>query len=62
VPASAVLREVDKHFAVGEIGDAEYLVRPDGYVASRLSDFASVDDAVASALQGRPSGRKLARV
>jgi 2-polyprenyl-6-methoxyphenol hydroxylase-like FAD-dependent oxidoreductase len=60
-PASAVLREVDGHFAVAELEDAQYLVRPDGYVASRLSDFASVDDAVASVLRAPPPGRKLAR-
>jgi 2-polyprenyl-6-methoxyphenol hydroxylase-like FAD-dependent oxidoreductase len=47
VPPSAALREVDRHFAVAELEDAQYLVRPDGYVASRLSDSASVDDAVA---------------
>jgi hypothetical protein len=61
VPASAVLRRVAKRFAVAELEGAEYLVRPDGYVASRLSDADSVEEAVASALRMRPPGRKLVR-
>ena len=61
VPSSAVLREAEKHFAVAELGAAQYLVRPDGYVASRLSESASIDEAVASVLRARPLSRKLAR-
>jgi 2-polyprenyl-6-methoxyphenol hydroxylase-like FAD-dependent oxidoreductase len=61
VPASTVLRRVAKRFGVAELEGAEYLVRPDGYVASRLSDADSVEEAVASALRMRPPGRKLVR-
>jgi 3-(3-hydroxy-phenyl)propionate hydroxylase len=62
LPASAPLRDAGRHFAVATIDGADYLVRPDGYVAERLDGSRSVDDAVASALRGRPPGRKLARV
>jgi 2-polyprenyl-6-methoxyphenol hydroxylase-like FAD-dependent oxidoreductase len=51
VPSSAALRMLDRHFALATLEGEEYLVRPDGYVAARLSDFASVDDAVAAALR-----------
>jgi 2-polyprenyl-6-methoxyphenol hydroxylase-like FAD-dependent oxidoreductase len=61
VPASAALREVDGRFAVAELDGRHYLVRPDGYVVAGLADPGSVDDAVASALRGSPTGRKLAQ-
>jgi 3-(3-hydroxy-phenyl)propionate hydroxylase len=61
VPASAPLKEIDRHFAVVELDGVEYLVRPDGYVAASLSSAPSVDDAIASMLLARPRNRKLAR-
>jgi hypothetical protein len=61
VPASAALREVEGRFALTELDSRHYLVRPDGYVVARLTDPGSVDDAVASALRGSPTGRKLAQ-
>jgi hypothetical protein len=61
VPASAPLREVEDRFAVAELADGRYLVRPDGYVAARLPADGSVDDVVASVLRVPPTGRKLAR-
>jgi 2-polyprenyl-6-methoxyphenol hydroxylase-like FAD-dependent oxidoreductase len=61
VPRSASLREASKHFAVATLDGQEYLVRPDGYIAARLPGGHSIEDAVASALQGRARNRKLVR-
>jgi hypothetical protein len=55
VPGSAPLREVRDHFAVATLDGVDYLVRPDGYLAERLNEVRSVEEAVASALQGRES-------
>jgi 2-polyprenyl-6-methoxyphenol hydroxylase-like FAD-dependent oxidoreductase len=56
VPPSAPLREVDGRFAVATLEDGDYLIRPDGYVAARLTDEASVEDALAATLAMRGSG------
>jgi 2-polyprenyl-6-methoxyphenol hydroxylase-like FAD-dependent oxidoreductase len=61
VPSSVPLREAGRHFSVAALDGAEYLVRPDGYVAELLSGSRSVEDAVASVLGAPPPGRKLAR-
>jgi 2-polyprenyl-6-methoxyphenol hydroxylase-like FAD-dependent oxidoreductase len=50
VPASASVREVCDHFTVATLDGVDYLVRPDGYVAERLDQAASVEEAVAVAL------------
>ena len=55
VPASAPLREVDDRFAVATLEDGDYLIRPDGYVAARLTDEASIEDALAATLAMRGS-------
>jgi 2-polyprenyl-6-methoxyphenol hydroxylase-like FAD-dependent oxidoreductase len=62
VPSSVPLREAGRHFSVAALDGSEYLVRPDGYVAERLSSSRSLEDAVASALKAGPPGRKLAPV
>jgi 3-(3-hydroxy-phenyl)propionate hydroxylase len=61
VPSSVPLREAGRHFAVATLDGSAYLVRPDGYVAERLSSTRSAEDAVASVLGARPPRRKLAR-
>jgi hypothetical protein len=50
VPGSAPLREVDDHFTVATLDGVDYLVRPDGYVAERLNEARTVEEAVAFAL------------
>jgi 2-polyprenyl-6-methoxyphenol hydroxylase-like FAD-dependent oxidoreductase len=60
-PFSARLQPVGRHFAVAELDGEAYLVRPDGYVAARLSRAESVEDAVASVLHAPAGSRKLAR-
>jgi 3-(3-hydroxy-phenyl)propionate hydroxylase len=55
LPPSAQLRELDRHFAVATLESGDYLVRPDGYVAARLADGASVEDALAATLAVRGS-------
>jgi 2-polyprenyl-6-methoxyphenol hydroxylase-like FAD-dependent oxidoreductase len=61
MPSSVPFREAGRHFAVAALDGSKYLVRPDGYVAERLSSSRSVDDAVASVLGAPPPRRKLAR-
>jgi 3-(3-hydroxy-phenyl)propionate hydroxylase len=56
IPPSAPLRELDRYFAIATLEDGDYLVRPDGYVAARLADGASVEDALAASLAMRGSG------
>jgi 2-polyprenyl-6-methoxyphenol hydroxylase-like FAD-dependent oxidoreductase len=51
VPDSAPLREVRDHFAVATLDGVDYLVRPDGYVAERLNEAHSVEEAIASTLR-----------
>jgi 2-polyprenyl-6-methoxyphenol hydroxylase-like FAD-dependent oxidoreductase len=50
VPGSAPLREADDHFTVATLDGVDYLVRPDGYVAERLNEGRTVEEAVAFAL------------
>lgn len=50
VPASAAQRDVHAHFTVATLDGVDYLVRPDGYVAERLDETRSAEEAVASAL------------
>jgi 2-polyprenyl-6-methoxyphenol hydroxylase-like FAD-dependent oxidoreductase len=56
VPGSAPLREVRDHFTVARLDGVEYLVRPDGYVAERLNEARSVEEAVAALLQAPAKG------
>jgi 2-polyprenyl-6-methoxyphenol hydroxylase-like FAD-dependent oxidoreductase len=55
VPPTAQLRALERHFAVATLEGGDYLVRPDGYVAARVADGASVDDALAAVLAMRGS-------
>jgi 2-polyprenyl-6-methoxyphenol hydroxylase-like FAD-dependent oxidoreductase len=57
-PSSAALQDVEKHFAVATLDGVDYLVRPDGYVAGRLDETASVEEAVAAVLEP-PSERAM---
>jgi hypothetical protein len=41
---------VDDHFTVATLDGVDYLVRPDGYVAERLNEARTVEEAVAFAL------------
>jgi 2-polyprenyl-6-methoxyphenol hydroxylase-like FAD-dependent oxidoreductase len=53
VARSAHLRDVHHHFAVATLDGVDYLVRPDGYVAGRLDETATLEEAFAAALQTR---------
>jgi 2-polyprenyl-6-methoxyphenol hydroxylase-like FAD-dependent oxidoreductase len=51
LPTSTPVRPVHDHFAVAMLDGVEYLVRPDCYVAARIDELGSVEEALASALR-----------